>query len=101
MSAMAGFGILRGAPDGTPFRPAYRVICALALVKDAQGLVHHCYHGCLLEWLSPEQEATFLEMGIVERVSEPSDSADAEYADELIVEPAPSHTKPTRTNRVR
>jgi hypothetical protein len=101
MSAMAGFDFLRGAPDGAPLRPAFRVISALALVKDAQGLVHHCYHGCLLEWLSPEQEAMFLEMGIVERVSESGESVPAEYVDELITDPAPLDDEPNPAKRAR
>lgn len=67
MTTISGFGMIRGAPPGQAVAN-FRVVAPLVMVKDSEGVVHHAYRGCLLEWLSPEQEAMFLEDGLVERI---------------------------------
>jgi hypothetical protein len=67
MTTLAGFGTLRGAPPGS-FEAQFRVTAPLVMVKDSNGVAHHCYYGCLLEWLNSEQESSFVENGFVERI---------------------------------
>lgn len=66
--------------------PQWRVIAPLVLARDGRGLLHYAYHGALLPWLSPEQEAWFLELGLVERVvlnpvAEPAPNLEPEPTD--------------------
>jgi hypothetical protein len=68
MAALAGFDTLHGAP-ASAFVPKFRVTAPLILVRSADGQLHHTYRGCMLGWLSPEQEKQFLEDRLVERVT--------------------------------
>jgi outer membrane biosynthesis protein TonB len=103
---------------GADAAPAYRVITPLILVKDAAGLLHYKYHGSMIPWLSPEQEAHFLELKMIEKVSfnqpepdvepepvepEPVDldaatTQDDSTDDEFVVDPEPE-SKPAPRGR--
>jgi cytochrome c oxidase cbb3-type subunit II len=86
-----------GAIDSA-FVPRYRVTAALVVAKGADGLLRHCYHGAVLNWLNDEQRAHFLRMGLVEEIAEseapvvelprpepaPADDAIPELVDEAI-----------------
>jgi hypothetical protein len=55
----------------------YRVTCPLVYAADWDGRLRQCYSGALLDWLSDEQSAHFLRMGLVERVDDdPQDAID-------------------------
>lgn len=55
------------------WRPAYRVVAPLVVVKDQTGKLHHAYKGSQLAWLNDEQRDHFLRKGLVEEL----DSGDA------------------------
>jgi hypothetical protein len=76
MGSTAGVGTLQGG--ATLFVPKFRVVAPLALVRSSDGQLHHCYQGCLIDWLNEVQEKQFLEEGIVELVEPPAAAIEPE-----------------------
>lgn len=55
---------------------SFKVIAPLVLAKDHEGKTHHVYAGGVIEWLSPEQAAHFLDSELVVKVGGAQPAAD-------------------------
>jgi hypothetical protein len=51
---------------------SYRVIKTLVIARDQMGKNHYHYHGAIIPWLNPQQEAHFLRLKLVEKIAEPT-----------------------------
>ena len=59
------------------FVPRWRVV-AFVIAKGLDGRLRHAYIGALLDWLSDEQAAHFLRLGLVARIdADPQDATAA------------------------
>lgn len=71
---------------------SYQVVAPLVIAKDQDGRLHHVYEGGVISWLSPEQEAHFVDSGLVVKVggAQPAagpDDDEVSDADEALDKP--------------
>ena len=70
---------------------SYKVLAACVLAKNQQGLIQYVYESGVIQWLSEEQAAHFVEEGLVEEIGggdpddPPSDEKPAKVATKAIL----------------
>lgn len=78
---------------------SYRVVAAVVLAKDRQGLIRYQYEGAIVPWLSPEQAKHFLAEGLVEEIAAPApvEGGDEGEAEQSPPPPPAAVAKPPKT----
>lgn len=55
---------------------SYKVVAALVLAKNQQGLIQYVYEGGVIPWLSDEQAEHFVSSGLVVEIDDPEPEDD-------------------------